>query len=82
MRPLILTVPKNGVTRVTRVTNLINPLKILGFFSVTRRRSLPYLLCNADKPCNGHETISARQAMAFGCAPRWFDDPLLGRGAA
>jgi hypothetical protein len=73
---------KNCVTRVTRVTKIINQLKSLVFFQVTRSDSGPHTSCNAASACNGHRSTSTLLVRTSDCAPRWIDAPLSGRGAA
>jgi hypothetical protein len=80
MRLLIHSTQKNGVTRVTGVTQLYNSLNINNLSHVTRRNDQRYTKCYVVESCNNiHPATSLLVEKAL-VVKRWIHDPKRGQG--
>lgn len=81
MRLLIHPSQKNGVTRVTGVTNIYNSLNIKDLFLVTRRNGQRYTTGFVGKSCNNICPATSLLAEEDRVVNRCIHDAKRGQGA-
>ena len=81
MRLLIHPLQKNGVTRVTGVTQLDNSLNKNNLVHVTRRNGQHYTTCYVVESCNNICPATSLLVEKALVVKRWGHDPKRGQGA-